>query len=45
VLEAMKMQHEVCSTVDGEVTHVTAAAGTQVAAGDLLIEIRVDGAG
>ncbi len=45
VLEAMKMQHEVCSTVEGEVTVVVAEAGTQVAAGDLLIEIRVDAAG
>jgi geranyl-CoA carboxylase alpha subunit len=43
ILEAMKMQHELRSEVEGEVAAVTAATGSQVAADDLLIEISVDG--
>lgn len=39
VLEAMKMQHEILSEVDGTVTAVNAVAGTQVAADTLLIAI------
>jgi geranyl-CoA carboxylase alpha subunit len=39
VLEAMKMQHELLSPVDGEVSAVAVAAGAQVAADDLLIDI------
>ena len=42
ILEAMKMQHELRSEIDGEVLLVPACAGTQVAADDLLIEIRMD---
>ncbi len=42
ILEAMKMQHELHSEVEGEVVLVAAIAGTQVAADDLLIEIRMD---
>jgi len=42
ILEAMKMQHELRSEVEGEVAAVTAATGSQVAADDLLIEISVD---
>ena len=39
VLEAMKMQHEVQAGIDGVVTSVGREAGTQVAAGDLILEI------
>ena len=39
VLEAMKMQHEILAQVDGIVQEVLAAAGAQVAADELLIEI------
>ena len=39
VLEAMKMQHDILAEVDGTVQDVLAAAGNQVAADDLLIEI------
>jgi geranyl-CoA carboxylase alpha subunit len=42
VMEAMKMQMELKSEVDGEVTEISVAAGNQVAAGDVLIEIAVD---
>ncbi|RMD84469.1 MAG: acetyl-CoA carboxylase biotin carboxylase subunit [Candidatus Dadabacteria bacterium] len=39
VLEAMKMQHEICADVAGIVRAVHCAAGQQVAADDLLFEI------
>ena len=39
VLEAMKMQHEMLAPVDGTVIHVTAVAGAQIPADELLIEI------
>ncbi|MDP6351848.1 MAG: acetyl-CoA carboxylase biotin carboxylase subunit [Alphaproteobacteria bacterium] len=39
VLEAMKMQHDILAEVDGTVREVLAAAGNQVAANDVLIEI------
>jgi geranyl-CoA carboxylase alpha subunit len=39
VLEAMKMQHDIFAEIDGTVQEVLAAAGSQVAADDLLIEI------
>jgi geranyl-CoA carboxylase alpha subunit len=39
VLEAMKMQHDILAEIDGTVQEVLAAAGNQVAADDLLIEI------
>ena len=39
ILEAMKMQHEILATIDGRVTSITGAAGAQMAAGDLIIEI------
>jgi geranyl-CoA carboxylase alpha subunit len=42
VLEAMKMQHQILAEVNGTVTGIHAAAGTQVAADDLLIEIEVE---
>ena len=41
VLEAMNMQHELLSPVDGTVNTIHVTADTQVAAGDLLIEIDV----
>jgi geranyl-CoA carboxylase alpha subunit len=41
VLEAMKMHYEVVADVAGEVTEVLAVANTQVAADDLLVEIKV----
>ncbi|MFT5039173.1 MAG: geranyl-CoA carboxylase alpha subunit [Hyphomicrobiaceae bacterium] len=42
ILEAMKMQHELEAEVCGVVTEVLAAAGTQVAADELLMTIEVD---
>ena len=39
VLEAMKMQHEIQAGIDGVVTSVGRKADTQVAAGDLILEI------
>jgi geranyl-CoA carboxylase alpha subunit len=39
VLEAMKMQHEITASIDGRVVAVSAKAGTQVAADDILLEI------
>jgi len=42
VLEAMKMQHPITADVDGEVTAIHCAAGRQVPAGELLIEIAAD---
>ncbi len=45
VLEAMKMQHEIVAAVDGTVCSVFAAANTQIAANDVILEIEpVDGA-
>ncbi|MEZ5812208.1 MAG: acetyl-CoA carboxylase biotin carboxylase subunit [Rhizobiaceae bacterium] len=41
VLEAMKMQHQIVARLAGKVTAVHAAAGTQVGADDLLVEIEV----
>ena len=43
VLEAMKMQHELLAEVGGTVIAVYATAGSQVKAGDLLIEINMNG--
>lgn len=39
VLEAMKMHYEIQAEIDGTVSEVTAVAGKQVAADDVLIEI------
>ncbi|MEM7017196.1 MAG: biotin/lipoyl-containing protein, partial [Pseudomonadota bacterium] len=39
ILEAMKMQHEILAEVDGEVKELGAAPGSQIAAGDLILEI------
>ena len=39
ILEAMKMQHEVCATVDGMVRSLPVASGQQVAAQSILLEI------
>lgn len=39
VLEAMKMHYEIVAEIDGTVDVVTAVAGNQVAADDVLIEI------
>jgi geranyl-CoA carboxylase alpha subunit len=39
VLEAMKMQHQILAEIDGVVSVVTAQAGTQLAAGDTILEI------
>ena len=39
VLEAMKMHYEIVAEIDGVVAEVTAIAGKQVAADDVLIEI------
>ncbi len=40
ILEAMKMQHEILSEIDGTVTEIAAKAGTQIAADDLIMEIK-----
>ena len=42
ILEAMKMEHTLTSALDGTVAEVLAAAGTQVAAGDILIRLEMD---
>ena len=39
VLEAMKMHYEILAEIDGTVGEVMVAAGTQVAADDLLLDI------
>jgi geranyl-CoA carboxylase alpha subunit len=41
VLEAMKMHYEIVADAAGEVTEVIGVAGNQVAADDLLIDIKV----
>jgi geranyl-CoA carboxylase alpha subunit len=43
ILEAMKMQHELHASVAGTVTAVHVRPGTQVAAGEVLIEIGTEG--
>lgn len=40
VLEAMKMQHQVQAQIDGEIQHVHFAAGDQVAADEVMLEIK-----
>ncbi len=40
VLEAMKMQHEILAEIDGIVTEIAAKAGTQIAADDMIMEIK-----
>ncbi|MCA9773571.1 MAG: biotin/lipoyl-binding protein, partial [Myxococcales bacterium] len=42
IIEAMKMEHEILAPVDGVVERVGVAADAQVAAKDLLIEIKPD---
>jgi len=39
ILEAMKMQHEILSEIDGTVANIAVQAGTQIAADDLIMEI------
>jgi len=39
VLEAMKMQHEICADIDGVVKSVHIEGGVQIAADDLILEI------
>ncbi len=39
VLEAMKMQHELVAGIDGKVARVAGSPGSQIAAGDLILEI------
>ena len=41
-LEAMKMQHVITAPLSGTVANVTAAVGSQVASGELLMEIASD---
>jgi geranyl-CoA carboxylase alpha subunit len=43
VLEAMKMMHEIIATVDGTVVRLVATPANQIAAGDLILEIAVEG--
>ncbi len=40
IVEAMKMQHEILAEVDGTIDEVRVAPDQQVAAGDLMIEIK-----
>jgi len=42
VLEAMKMQHQIRAEVDGTIAAVRCTPGTQVPAGDVLVEIDPD---
>lgn len=42
ILEAMKMQNEIQSPVNGQVVKVSAKAGTNVMKDDILVEIKVD---
>ena len=42
VVEAMKMQHEILAGVDGTVEEVSATAGLQIGAGDLILMIVED---
>ncbi|CAI8345361.1 MAG: 2-oxoglutarate carboxylase large subunit [Porticoccaceae bacterium UBA1117] len=42
ILEAMKMHYEIKAEIDGIVEEVSAVAGKQVAADDVLIEINQD---
>ena len=39
VIEAMKMEHEICARCDGQVLQVSARAGELVAQGDVLIRL------
>ena len=39
VLEAMKMQHEILASIDGVVMEITACAGQQIGAGDLILTL------
>ncbi len=39
VLEAMKMQHEIVASIDGVVMEITACAGQQIGAGDLILTL------
>lgn len=39
LLEAMKMENEICAPHDGKITSVSAASGTSVASGDVLCTI------
>ena len=43
VLEAMKMQHQIPARAAGTVEAIQFTAGTQVEAGALLVEVRIDG--
>jgi biotin carboxyl carrier protein len=42
ILEAMKMQNEILSPVNGKVIIVSAKAGVNVMKDDVLIEIKID---
>ena len=42
VLEAMKMHYEIVAEADGTVANIVASAGNQVAADDLILEIKVE---
>jgi geranyl-CoA carboxylase alpha subunit len=42
VLEAMKMQHEILAEIGGQVSNLGPKAGTQLAAGDLILEIAAE---
>ncbi|MEJ2721334.1 MAG: biotin/lipoyl-binding protein [bacterium] len=43
VLEAMKMQNDICADVDGVVKKIHFAAGDQASFGDPLVEIEMEG--
>jgi geranyl-CoA carboxylase alpha subunit len=42
VIEAMKMQHEIVATANGEIIKLFTEVGTQVASDDILLEIELD---
>jgi len=42
ILEAMKMQHEICAEVDGTVKQLHISGGVQIAADDLIMEVDVN---
>ena len=42
VFEAMKMQHEITAPGDGTVAEISARAGKQIGAGDLIMLIELD---
>ena len=42
ILEAMKMQHEITASADGVVVETPGVAGSQMAAGDVIVVLELD---